>query len=170
MRFFETEPPKTTTRSFLALLLLVATASCGGNPPPAPPAPFVPPCSTGPIDRSSLEGGPDNGGFVPDREGQGVALLNLAGVQRELLRRMGPLRDELDRDVTATDKLWRAEVWMLVDAGGEVIDARIASSTGSPRFNAAAVQVAQVYRFSPIVRDGCAVPGWLQLPITFQIR
>jgi hypothetical protein len=86
-------------------------------------------------------------------------LLNLDEVIRLLARNM---RGE----VPASTDSWQASVWMLVDPGGAVPEARIQSATGPQSFRSAVLSTASNYRFAQTVVDGCAIPGWVLIPIS----
>ena len=62
----------------------------------------------------------------------------------------------------------RVGVHFDIDARGEVQDVRIEESTGHPALDAAALEVASVYRFSPALNREAPVPVWVQFTITFQ--
>lgn len=58
-------------------------------------------------------------------------------------------------------------VWMFVDAAGSVTEARVASGSGHPPLDSAAMRVARDLEFTPARRGGSAVPVWIQLPVQF---
>lgn len=59
-------------------------------------------------------------------------------------------------------------VYFYIGARGEVQDVRIERSSGHPALDAAALEVARVYRFSPALNRDAPVPVWVQFTITFQ--
>jgi protein TonB len=61
-------------------------------------------------------------------------------------------------------------VYFFVNRDGVVEDYRIHESSGFPEFDAAALAVADVYRFSPALNRDKLVPVWVSLPIEFQVR
>ncbi len=61
-------------------------------------------------------------------------------------------------------------VYFFVSAEGTVEDVRIDQSAGHPALDAAAQEVARVYRFSPALNKDEKVPVWVSFPITFQVR
>ena len=62
------------------------------------------------------------------------------------------------------------KVFFFIRADGTVGDARIDQSSGHAALDAAALAVAHVYRFSPALNYSEAVPVWVSLPISFQVR
>ncbi|MFW6207012.1 MAG: energy transducer TonB [Gemmatimonadota bacterium] len=84
-------------------------------------------------------------------------------VARALLREYPPLL----RD---TGIGGRVVVWFFIDEGGQVQETRIHETFGQPSLDAAALDVAEVFEFSPALNRDEAVPVWIQLPIVFDTR
>lgn len=61
-------------------------------------------------------------------------------------------------------------VFFFVDENGLVRDRRIRESSGIPGLDAAALEVAETFRFSPALNRDQKVPVWVSLPIRFQVR
>jgi len=61
-------------------------------------------------------------------------------------------------------------VYFFIDADGIVQDFRIDESSGHPAIDDAALEVADVFRFSPAMNRDERVPVWVSFPITFQTR
>jgi len=61
-------------------------------------------------------------------------------------------------------------VWFLVSEEGTVLDRRISESSGHMPLDEAALEVADVFRFTPATNRGEPVPVWIKLPITFQVQ
>ena len=62
------------------------------------------------------------------------------------------------------------EVWFFISDEGGVVDRRISKSSGQPQFDAAALRVADVFRFTPAMNRDEPTQVWIQVPITFQVR
>lgn len=63
-----------------------------------------------------------------------------------------------------------ARVYFFIDEEGLVRDVRLDQSTGHPALDAAALAVADVYRFTPARNRDDPTPVWVSFPITFQTR
>ncbi len=61
-------------------------------------------------------------------------------------------------------------VFFFVDETGRVADRRIDRSSGVAGLDAAALAVAETFRFSPAQNKDKIVPVWVSLPIVFQVR
>ena len=61
-------------------------------------------------------------------------------------------------------------VYFFIDEEGRVQDRRIDQSSGHQALDQAALNVAEVYRFSPALNRDQRVPVWVSFPITFQVR
>jgi protein TonB len=61
-------------------------------------------------------------------------------------------------------------VYFFIDEGGQVRDTRIDQSSGHEALDQAALNVADVYRFSAALNRDKTVPVWVSFPITFQVR
>ena len=59
-------------------------------------------------------------------------------------------------------------VWFFISEEGRVLDRRVSRSSGHKLFDEAALQVADVFRFSPALNRDRIVQVWIQLPISFQ--
>jgi TonB family protein len=60
-------------------------------------------------------------------------------------------------------------VFFFIDAEGHVQSTRVDQSSGYELLDAAALAVADTYRFSPAVNRDTPVPVWVSFPITFQV-
>jgi protein TonB len=90
-------------------------------------------------------------------------LTNLQEVQRALTREYPTvLRDS---GIGGT-----VQVWFFIDEDGRVQQTQINSSSGYEALDQAALNVAEVYRFSPALNRENKVAVWVALPITFQVR
>lgn len=61
-------------------------------------------------------------------------------------------------------------VWFFISETGQVLDQRVANSSGHSQLDEAALKVAQVYRFTPALNRDQTVKVWVQFRITFQVR
>lgn len=61
-------------------------------------------------------------------------------------------------------------VYFFIDENGRVQDFRIDQSSGHSALDQAALNVAEVYQFSPALNRDQRVPVWVSFPITFQVR
>ena len=61
-------------------------------------------------------------------------------------------------------------VQYLVLADGTVGDTIIASRSGSPRLDQAAVQLVTGWRFEPATENGRPIPAWLSATVVFALR
>lgn len=61
-------------------------------------------------------------------------------------------------------------VWFFISETGQVLDQRVASSSGHIQLDEAALKVAQVYRFTPALNRDQTVKVWVRFGITFQVR
>ena len=61
-------------------------------------------------------------------------------------------------------------VYFFIGVDGEVTDRRIDESSGIPALDAVALEVGRVMEFKPAQLGQCAVPVWVSLPITFEVR
>lgn len=81
-----------------------------------------------------------------------------AAVQRVLAREYP---DELrDRQITGT-----ADVWMLIDDEGFVLESALSKSSGYPAIDEAAVGAALSFEFEADALDSCQSPMWVAVPI-----
>ena len=60
-------------------------------------------------------------------------------------------------------------VWFFISEEGRVLDRRVSRSSGHRLFDEAALEVADVFRFSPALNRDRIVQVWIQLPISFQV-
>ncbi len=60
-------------------------------------------------------------------------------------------------------------VWFFISEDGMVLDRRVSQSSGHTLLDEAALQVADVFRFSPALNRERIVQVWIQLPITFEV-
>ena len=61
-------------------------------------------------------------------------------------------------------------VWFFVSEEGQVLDRRVARSSGHTQLDEAALQVADIFRFSPALNREKIVKVWIQLPIGFEVQ
>ena len=61
-------------------------------------------------------------------------------------------------------------VWFFISEEGQVLDRRVAQSSGHTQLDDAALQVADIFRFSPALNREKIVKVWIQLPIGFQVQ
>ena len=60
-------------------------------------------------------------------------------------------------------------VWFFISEDGVVLDKRVSQTSGHPQLDAAALEVAGVYQFTPALNRDEKVKVWIQIPITFQV-
>lgn len=60
------------------------------------------------------------------------------------------------------------EVWLFIDTEGRVQEVRVARTSGHPRLDQAALDVAPTYRFTPAMNRDEVVPVWVSIPIRFE--
>jgi protein TonB len=63
----------------------------------------------------------------------------------------------------------RVLVHMCLDTRGRVGATNVAATSGHPALDAAALKLAQAYRFKPATQGGKPVPTCLALPVRFQL-
>ena len=61
-------------------------------------------------------------------------------------------------------------VWFFISEEGQVLDRRVARSSGHVPLDEAALQVADIFKFSPALNRENIVQVWIQLPIAFEVR
>jgi len=61
-------------------------------------------------------------------------------------------------------------IWFFISEEGRVLDRRVFESSGRQQLDEAALQVADVFRFSPALNREQIVQVWIQLPITFEVQ
>jgi len=64
----------------------------------------------------------------------------------------------------------RVVVWFFIDENGRVQDRRISQTSGHAALDEAALDVAEVYEFTPALNRDQQVAVWVQFPITFEVR
>lgn len=64
----------------------------------------------------------------------------------------------------------RVTVQVFIDPAGGVAETRVAESSGYDELDRAALEVAEVLRFSPALDDGEEVPVWVSITIPFGVR
>ena len=62
------------------------------------------------------------------------------------------------------------DVFLRIDEEGSVVEARINQGSAHASLDAAALDVAYVYRFSPALNRDRPVAVWVSVPVTFQVR
>jgi len=88
---------------------------------------------------------------------------NRGEVQRALEREYPPLL----RDAGIGGRIL---VWFFIDENGRVQQTQIKESSGHKALDEAALQVANVFEFTPALNRDKKVPVWIALPITFTTR
>ncbi len=88
-------------------------------------------------------------------------ITNRREVSRALEREYPPLLR--DAGIGGTVK-----VWFFIDEDGKVQDTRVNTSSGHSALDAAALSVADVFKFTPALNRDKKVPVWVALDITFQ--
>jgi periplasmic protein TonB len=63
-----------------------------------------------------------------------------------------------------------AYLYFCVDNDGRVMNVLLDKSSGNPALDEAALEVADIYRFTSAKKQGVDVPVWVSFPVTFQIR
>ena len=91
------------------------------------------------------------------------SLLNPADVQRVLEREYPTVLR--DAGIGGTVSLL-----VHIDAQGNVLEARVGSTSGMGSLDEAALRVADVFRFRPALNRDRPVEVWIRLPVTFQVR
>ena len=90
-------------------------------------------------------------------------ITNVSEVQQALIREYPP--DLRDAGIGG-----RVVAWFYISQTGQVLDRRIAESSGQAALDEAALKVADVFQFTPAMNRDERVQVWIQLPITFQVR
>ena len=62
------------------------------------------------------------------------------------------------------------DVWFFISEEGQVLNRIVSQTSGHTQLDEAALQVADVFRFTPALNRDERVPVWIQLPITFQVN
>ena len=62
------------------------------------------------------------------------------------------------------------EVWFFISEDGTVIDQRVSEPSVHAQLNEAALEVAEVFKFSPALNRETIVQVWIRLPITFEVQ
>jgi TonB family protein len=87
-------------------------------------------------------------------------LLNVADVQRELVRGYPPLLRDAGIGGTVV-------AYLYVDASGSVQRVQLGASSGHSPLDEAALGVSRLMRFAPGTRDGAPAAAWVALPISY---
>ncbi len=90
-------------------------------------------------------------------------ILNRSEVQAALMRLYPPILRDAGIGGSVT-------VWFFISEQGLVLDRRVSESSGHIPLDEAALEVADVFRFSPALNREQIVQVWIQLPITFQVQ
>ncbi|HSJ24414.1 MAG TPA: energy transducer TonB [Longimicrobiales bacterium] len=90
-------------------------------------------------------------------------LRNQSEVQRALVRNYPPLLRDAGIGGTPV-------VWFFIDEEGRVINTQLSKSSGHAALDEAAMNVAQVMRFSPALNRDRRVQVWVEIPIVFSAR
>ena len=88
---------------------------------------------------------------------------NRSEVQAALMREYPPILRDAGIGGTVV-------VWFFITEDGVVQDKRVSRSSGQVQFDEAALEVADVFRFSPALNRDQRVQVWIEVPITFQVR
>ncbi len=88
---------------------------------------------------------------------------NRSEVQAALMREYPPILRDAGIGGTVV-------VWFFITEDGVVQDKRVSRSSGQVQFDEAALEVADVFRFSPALNRDHRVQVWIEVPITFQVR
>jgi TonB family protein len=149
--------PAGLIRPALTAVVLFATACASSRQTPSV---SLPPCA-------GVTADGDSAALVPRQveTPEDTRILNVRAIQRALSQEYGPLVR-----ASGPTPQGRAMVRMLISPSGDVIDALIEQSTGSQELDQAALRVARRYRWEPVVENGCTVPAWVEVPISFAVR
>ena len=119
------------------------------------------------------EDGFDEDGFDDDGDLSGAPVFtpmtvrpeirNRTEVQAALMREYPPILRDAGIGGTVV-------VWFFITEDGVVQDKRVSRSSGQVQFDEAALEVADVFRFSPALNRDHRVQVWIEVPITFQVR
>jgi TonB family protein len=90
-------------------------------------------------------------------------ILNRGEVLQALMRLYPPILR--DAGIGGT-----VEVWFFISEEGMVIDQRVSEPSAHVQLNEAALEVAEVFRFSPALNRETIVQVWIRLPITFEVE
>lgn len=90
-------------------------------------------------------------------------ILNRSEVSAALMRLYPPILRDAGIGGSVT-------VWFFISEEGMVLDRRVSESSGHIPLDEAALEVADVFRFSPALNREQIVQVWIQLPITFQVE
>ena len=61
-------------------------------------------------------------------------------------------------------------VWFYISKEGRVLQRQVSTSSSHVQLDEAALEVADVFRFSPAVNREDIVEVWIEIPITFQVE
>jgi protein TonB len=87
---------------------------------------------------------------------------NRSEVQAALMREYPPILRDAGIGGTVI-------VWFFINEEGLVQDTRVSQSSGQQQFDEAALEVADVLRFTPALNRDQRVQVWIEVPITFQV-
>jgi protein TonB len=87
---------------------------------------------------------------------------NRSEVQAALMREYPPILRDAGIGGTVV-------VWFFINEEGLVQDTRVSQSSGQQQFDQAALEVADVLRFTPALNRDQRVQVWIEVPITFQV-
>jgi TonB family protein len=60
-------------------------------------------------------------------------------------------------------------VWFFISEEGRVLDRRVFTGSGYPLLDEAALEVADLFRFTPALNRDKRVRVWIQFPISFEV-
>ena len=132
--------------------ITIALTTLADNPVEALPPP---PTNDGAVDLSA------NPVFTPMTVHPEIR--NRREVEAVLMREYPPIL--LDSGIGGT-----VVVWFFISKEGTVLDRRVSESSGHTLLDEAALQVADVFRFTPALNLEKIVQVWIQLPIIFQVQ
>ena len=146
-----------------ALLMLEPTAEAAPTDelaaadPPQPRSPLGPEEATQP----PIPLGPGEPTFTPMTARPEI--INVAEIEQALMSQYPPILRVAGIGGVVT-------VWFFVSEEGRVLDRRVAQSSGQARLDEAALNVADVFQFTPALNEEQPVSVWIQIPLTFQVR
>jgi protein TonB len=90
-------------------------------------------------------------------------ILNRSEIQQVLMREYPPILRDAGIGGTVV-------VWFFISTDGHVLDRRVSESSGQVQLDEAALNVADVFEFSPALNRENTVQVWIQLPISFRVQ
>ncbi len=90
-------------------------------------------------------------------------ILNRSEIQQVLMREYPPILRDAGIGGTVV-------VWFFISIDGKVLERRVSESSGQVQLDQAALNVADVFEFSPALNRENRVQVWIQLPISFRVQ